>query len=81
MIRSYVKIITLIVLLLLLLLLFLTAPSSSSDFYHGGSIGGGTPNGLSYAIRGGACGGCGCGLRPDGRPFCDMTGPINYGDE
>lgn len=73
------------IIILLLLTLLLTFFVPSLDFYHGGGgvggIGGGTPGGLSYAIRGGACGGCGCGFRPDGRPYCDMTGPIEYDDE
>lgn len=63
-----------IALLIVLLSLQIYTTCSSVDRYH--SIGGGSPGMfISYAIRGGSCG---CGLRPDGRPYCDMTGPISY---
>jgi hypothetical protein len=50
----------------------------SKQNYNG--IGGGSPGMfVRYAIRRGQ--NCGCGRRPDGRPACDMTGPISYSDD
>ncbi len=67
---------TLLLVIVLIVLTILCYPSV--DRYHS-SIGGGSPGFVRYAIRGGyGYGGCGCGYRPDGRPYCDMTGPISY---
>lgn len=70
-----------ILLLVVIILIFLIIQTfgQSMDRYHGGGIGGGSPGFVSYAIRGGiGPGGCGCGYYPDGRPYCDLTGPISY---
>lgn len=67
-------IIFLLILSLLISLFVMTSSSKNIDAYHS-SIGGGSPGFVRYAIRGGSCG---CGFRPDGLPYCDLTGPISY---
>lgn len=68
-----------LVLILVVILTLLTLLSYPDRIDRYTSIGGGSPGFVRYAIRGGGFGGCGCGYRPDGRPYCDMTGPISYG--
>lgn len=66
----------LFVIILLIVMIGMSVKDVYVDKYHG--IGGGSPGFVSYAIRSGGVGGCGCGFYPDGRPMCDMTGPISY---
>lgn len=72
-----------VILILVILLTVLTAltvlnrSTSGIDRYMG--IGGGSPGFVSYAIRSGSGpGGCGCGYDLEGRPYCDLTGPVSY---
>lgn len=75
MIRLIRVILSLIIVLIVLTLVNISKPGV--DRYM--SIGGGSPGFVSYAIRSGSGpGGCGCGYYPDGRPYCDLTGPVSY---